>query len=465
MNLFKMSEKNNHINYSAAAIEKYWKGQLSSAEMHAIEKAALEDPFLADALEGYQARSSEPGVGSRGSIGNDINVLQQRLAERVTEKKVIPLVKFGWWKIAAAFVVLISGVWAYTAINEKSKESALANNKAVKNLPAAAKQDNAASLQKTTDTLKDLLAIERKQPDITNKKIAPVVSAPATANEKEAKSDLAKKYSSVTDSNALVKQEDVKRTEERSEPKTNSITIAKQANKPAADKSVQAELSGKIKGISTEDDDKAGASGRRVVAINDVNTFNGKIVDQLNQPVPNATIQIPNLNVATQTDKKGYFSFKAPDTALNVSVASVGFQTQNIKLQKAEGFSNQITLKPNATSLNEVVVTGYGAKKKTSLSRAKDVTIKILDAEPTISWEAYTGYLEKNKQTPEELKATHGDVIVSFIVDSNNRLKSFSIEKSLDEVLDEEAIRLIKEGPAWKLLKGKRARVSVTVKF
>ena len=47
-----MSEEKNIINYTAADIEKYWKGKLSAAEMHAMEKAAMEDPFLSDALEG-----------------------------------------------------------------------------------------------------------------------------------------------------------------------------------------------------------------------------------------------------------------------------------------------------------------------------------------------------------------------------------------------------------------------------
>jgi hypothetical protein len=447
-----MIEKEKHINYSAADIEKYWKGQLPSAEMHAMEKAALEDPFLADALEGYQARSSEWGAGSRESIANDTNILQQRLAERVTEKKVAPLVKLGWWKIAAAFIVLVAGVWAYTAINNKNKNTSLAKKDLIKKTPAVPIQDSIAALSKTNDALKDVAVTERKQSTSANsskKEIAPI------ATQKETKKELSASSAVVADSNALVRQEDAKKTEERTETKSNNISIAKRASKPATDKTVQAELSGTVKGVSTENDDKTGPNGRRTVAINDVNTFNGKIVDQLNQPVPNASIQIPNLNVATQTDRKGNFSFKAPDTVLSVSVASAGFLTQNIKLQKAEGFSNQITLKPNAAGLNEVVVTGYAAKEKKFLSRAKGVTIKILDAEPIISWDAYADYLEKNKQAPEELKDTHGDVIVSFIVDANNRLKSFSIEKSLDEELDAEAIRLIKEGPAWKLLKGK----------
>ena len=49
-----MPENNNIQNYSAADIERYHKGQLTPEEMHAMEKAALDDPFLADAIEGYK---------------------------------------------------------------------------------------------------------------------------------------------------------------------------------------------------------------------------------------------------------------------------------------------------------------------------------------------------------------------------------------------------------------------------
>lgn len=39
--------------FTAQDIERYYSGQMSSIEMHQLEKAAMEDPFLADALEGY----------------------------------------------------------------------------------------------------------------------------------------------------------------------------------------------------------------------------------------------------------------------------------------------------------------------------------------------------------------------------------------------------------------------------
>ena len=51
-----MSEqRKNNTPYTLLDIEQYLQGKLSPAEMHALEKAAVQDPFLADAIEGYQS--------------------------------------------------------------------------------------------------------------------------------------------------------------------------------------------------------------------------------------------------------------------------------------------------------------------------------------------------------------------------------------------------------------------------
>src|SRR5258705_8091530 len=108
-----MSEGKNHINYSATDIEKYWKGQLSAAEQHAMEKAALDDPFLADAMDGYEEKSLAPAP----VIASDINELKKRLAERIAEKKSTPVIKFSWWKVAAVLIVFIGAGWLYISVN------------------------------------------------------------------------------------------------------------------------------------------------------------------------------------------------------------------------------------------------------------------------------------------------------------------------------------------------------------
>ncbi|GAA4782333.1 hypothetical protein GCM10023231_07470 [Olivibacter ginsenosidimutans] len=67
----------NNTTYHIIRIQQYLKGELSTEEMNQLEREALEDPFLNDALEGYQ---------HVGMSTNKLTLLQQRLQDRVTEQ-------------------------------------------------------------------------------------------------------------------------------------------------------------------------------------------------------------------------------------------------------------------------------------------------------------------------------------------------------------------------------------------
>lgn len=58
-------------------IQQYLKGQLSPEEMNKLEREALDDPFLNDALEGYM---------QKGLNTHQLTLLQQRLQDRITEQ-------------------------------------------------------------------------------------------------------------------------------------------------------------------------------------------------------------------------------------------------------------------------------------------------------------------------------------------------------------------------------------------
>ena len=112
-----MSEEKNIINYTAADIEKYWKGKLSPAEMHAMEKAAMDDPFLADALEGYKNASLA-----------DLDSLKERLDKRV--RAVVPIInlnrkRFTWVRVAAAVIIIVGvGLLVQQLVfNDRNKDS------------------------------------------------------------------------------------------------------------------------------------------------------------------------------------------------------------------------------------------------------------------------------------------------------------------------------------------------------
>ena len=99
-----MNIDKNNIIYTAKDIEQYLEGKLAPAQMHAMEKAALDDPFLADAIEGFESmKSSEWKV--------QLLALHEDFTAGRTGAKVIPLSRSTgrWWKAAAAILVIGSG--------------------------------------------------------------------------------------------------------------------------------------------------------------------------------------------------------------------------------------------------------------------------------------------------------------------------------------------------------------------
>ena len=454
-----MNEDKNHINYSVADIEKYHRGELSAAAMHAMERAALDDPFLADAMEGYMVAG-----GKNTTTKDDIPELEQRLAERIAEKDRKPVIGFAWWKVAAIIFLLLGGAWFYIALNSKEKTDSIAQTqqKNENQPPSTGKADSQASLYHSADTIavhEDELAVSKK-PTASEK-----TNSTHIGNKKSANDAVAAELSS----SPVAKNNEAKQTETKEAAETGRELAKAFAKKDSLDPAPVVARSEVNKNATTFGaDKKQEARPERIGTAPGIgiasNNFNGAVVDQFNKPVANATVQVPTLNKAFVTDNNGYFSFKAPDTALNVSIASVGFEQQNARLNNVA--FNQVTLKPSNQSLNEVVVIGYGTQKGKAFRRkTKDFSVNVLDAEPSVDWNTYTEYLEKNKRITNETKDIHGDVVVSFVINNKNELTNFKIEKSLQTQLDAEAIRLIKEGPSWKLLKGKKAKASVIVKF
>ena len=91
----------------------------------------------------------------------------------------------------------------------------------------------------------------------------------------------------------------------------------------------------------------------------------------------------------------------------------------------------------------------------------------VMDVEPQDGWSNYDTYLSNNLTPTDELRKSniHGEVEVSFDVLSNGMASNVNIVKSLCAACDEEALRIIKAGPQWKVKKGKKEKGKVKVKF
>ena len=90
-------------------------------------------------------------------------------------------------------------------------------------------------------------------------------------------------------------------------------------------------------------------------------TIKGTVVDEAGEPVIGASVQVQGTKTGSITDFNGNFSVEAPSNA-TLLISYVGFVTETVSVQGRNNI--QVTLREDATSLNDVVVIGYGTQKK-----------------------------------------------------------------------------------------------------
>ena len=142
-----MTEHSKYDNeFTAEDIERYYSGKMSPLEMHKLEKAAMEDPFLADALEGY---------GFTNTPVKDNEYLYSQLQSKMTAGKVVPINKFDknqFLKIAALFILLAGCGWAVYKFAFNTRNNDI----------ASAKKIEAPTPVITADTIRNETALQQK---------------------------------------------------------------------------------------------------------------------------------------------------------------------------------------------------------------------------------------------------------------------------------------------------------------
>lgn len=92
----------------------------------------------------------------------------------------------------------------------------------------------------------------------------------------------------------------------------------------------------------------------------------GKVIDENNQPLAGAMVQVKGTTTGAITDHNGAFSLDAKNGDVLV-VSYMGYK--NVE-SPAKGSNLTIKLEPDALNVEEVVVVGYGTQKKVNLSGA-----------------------------------------------------------------------------------------------
>lgn len=97
-------------------------------------------------------------------------------------------------------------------------------------------------------------------------------------------------------------------------------------------------------------------------------TLTGKVTDEQGEPLVGATVVAPGTSAGTITDVSGMYRLaNVPDDATVIKITYTGFLDQEVPLVSTSNEYN-VTMNVNPSSLQEVVVVGYGTQQKRAIT-------------------------------------------------------------------------------------------------
>lgn len=431
-----MSKKNKHIEHlTPELIKAYRNGELTREQQHEVERLMLENPLYEDGLEGLEQVTDQ-------MLDIDLAELDSRLDSLLSKEEQ----KTGFWTIwrgiaAGLVVVLIATSLFYLNQDKPIPNKLLTENKTTKTdsltearqaQPSADDSVSSSSDPQKTDT--SLIEIEFDEADLVEELVA------------EEETELA-----IPKIDLDLKELTVESLAQFKEDSVNLVIPMNKMDEQMAKVIAEAEMTdalrGRVAGVRIKAESQmsqvlAAPSPTKAEAIRV--TIKGTVTDvDDGLPLPQVTVLKEGTSEGTSTNFDGNFTLENVQIGSNVLFRYLGYITHSVTIGNTDTLS--IKLEPDATALGEVVVVGYGTADK------KELTLSVSRAQPVNGYPKFNQYLKDNLNYPETARTENirGRVTVEFTVKADGSLSDFEIIKGLGYGCDEEAIRLIKEGPKW----------------
>jgi TonB family protein len=425
-------------------IKRYHAGEMTPQEQHELEKKALSDPFLFEALEGTESISETELTNDLKEIDLKINsraTEQQSFglagsaskkaarAETVAKEKIILKSQPKWlWplRIAASILLLIAVYFSITPLFEKEDQQ-LAQQKPMVREKSQEKENKISDT--TSHQTDQLAAVSESKPVVIENKKSKSTEVIDSQKIKD------KQETSPAFAAAPVQKDPKSETEIAADEEVAKIILESPAVVVTEEK--QAELKKESSQVSRSKVASGFISNQKIIK--------GKVLSADDgTPLPGVNIVIKGTTTGTVTDMQGNYQIISELQNPTLVYSFIGLQTEEVNVANQSELN--VDLQTDISQLSEVVVTGY-SPVKSDLDR--EPVIKL--AEPEGGRRAYDKYLKNSLQYPQQAldNKIKGRVTIQFTVSTDGSLSDFSVFKGLGYGCDEEVIRMVKEGPKW----------------
>ena len=442
-----MEEEKNNSKYSAEYIRKYLDGQLSDQAMQALEKAALEDPFLADAIEGIE-ESRKHAVSFESGIADLKTKLSERISQRNSGRGL--LFQLTKWPVAASFLLVIGlAVFMVTYLNKKPKISRANSHPdsatVTLNKPSQENSEKNDTIKTDEQTIASVRSREVEKKDAKTDEQA-IASVRSGNEEKKATNRKNKTSGKEADEsspdkikgNSTARVPSISNADTIRETEKSEAFAKKEMAVPPAVAAKRSVLEGRVSGVAI--DPGSGQPGYYI---------KGVVINDMGKPVPHAKVNVKGSDRHVFTNTAGFFKLymKDPRLAALVFVQPAGYESASVELIPDSNITHTIQLHSSAT----------------------DSDLKTLPDEkisPFVTgWDAFYHFIDSNKKINTKDSLMKGEEVVSFTLYSDGKLSPIRIEESLSASHDKEILRLVPLAPALKLHEKKRIRCVLHIQF
>ena len=281
----------------------YIQGLRKGKEAHRLEKESMKDPFLADAIDGYNQ--------VEGNHEQRIEQLRIQISARSTKKRNTYAII---WSVAACLVIGF-GISSYFLFLKETPEPVIPiiPQKEIALVPTKTKTDSTPISPVSTKQADKKDIIAKSRTTISKPPSAPITTMPM---EEE-----------TSDQMVAATDEEVIMTTGASDPESvKKMRIAKMA----------------------------------VIPTNDI--IKGKVTDQKGEPLIGASVMYKGTNIGTVTDVNGEFSLLKKAENKQLTAQYIGYAPVEVPVDTSR--TMLIAMNEDQKGLSEVVVVGHGVNKK-----------------------------------------------------------------------------------------------------